>query len=123
MLAYDPMLPYFCGHDHRCFTDKHFALMTAIKNVEEHYVVVGLLEHLNTTLAVLEHFLPQYFKNAQVVFDKSPAFVQHRHESFWEMPVSDDSKRFMARNLVQEMQFYEYLKNRLFRQFDSINAI
>ena len=36
----------------------------AKENVEKHYAVVGLLEDLNKTLTVLEHYVPRFFKGA-----------------------------------------------------------
>ena len=33
-------------------------------NVEQHYAVVGVLEDLNKTLTVLEHYVPRFFKGA-----------------------------------------------------------
>ena len=33
-------------------------------NVESHYAVVGVLEDLNKTLTVLEHYVPRFFKGA-----------------------------------------------------------
>ena len=36
----------------------------AMHNVEQHYAVVGVLEDLNKTLTVLEHYVPRFFKGA-----------------------------------------------------------
>ena len=36
----------------------------AMENVEKHYAVVGILEDLNKTLTVLEHYVPRFFKGA-----------------------------------------------------------
>ena len=36
----------------------------AKENVEKHYAVVGVLEELNKTLTVLEHYVPRFFKGA-----------------------------------------------------------
>ena len=36
----------------------------AMENVEKHYAVVGILEELNKTLTVLEHYVPRFFKGA-----------------------------------------------------------
>lgn len=40
------------------------ALEKAKKNIEESYAVVGVLEHMNVTLQVLEAVLPQFFGGA-----------------------------------------------------------
>ena len=36
----------------------------AKENVEKYYAVIGLLEELNKTLTVLEHYVPVFFKGA-----------------------------------------------------------
>ena len=36
----------------------------AMQNVERHYAVVGVIEQLNKTLTVLEHYIPRFFKGA-----------------------------------------------------------
>ena len=36
----------------------------AKENVEKHYAVVGVLEELNMTLTVLDHYVPRFFKGA-----------------------------------------------------------
>ena len=40
------------------------AMKKAKENVEKHYAVVGVLEELNKTLTVLEHYVPRFFKGA-----------------------------------------------------------
>ena len=44
------------------------ALRLAKENVEKHYAVVGVLEELNKTLTVLEHYVPRFFKGAKDVY-------------------------------------------------------
>lgn len=45
-----------------------YALQKAKENVERNYAVVGVLEDLNTTLTVLEHYVPRFFKGAKAVY-------------------------------------------------------
>jgi len=53
---------FFCGMDTDCvpFNSK-VAIAKAKENVEKYYAVVGVLEDLNKTLTVLEHFVPRFF--------------------------------------------------------------
>ena len=44
------------------------ALQAAKYNLEKHYAVVGVLEELNKTLTVLEHYVPRFFKGAKDVY-------------------------------------------------------
>lgn len=53
---YNFFFPYFCRE-----LNNEAALRLAKKHVEEWYPVVGVLEEVNATLAVLQHHLPHYF--------------------------------------------------------------
>ena len=44
------------------------AMRKAKENVEKHYAVVGVLEELNKTLTVLEHYVPRFFKGAKDLY-------------------------------------------------------
>lgn len=48
----------------------HWAFEMAKANVERYYPVVGILEELNVTLAVLEKKLPYFFKGIQDMYHK-----------------------------------------------------
>ena len=57
------------------------ALRKAKENVEKHYAVVGVLEELNKTLTVLEHYIPRYFKGAKDVYwSKSQNSILEKHQ-------------------------------------------
>ena len=43
----------------------------AKENVEKHYAVVGVLEELNKTLTVLEHYVPRFFKGAKSLIKRN----------------------------------------------------
>ena len=55
-------LPLFRGFN------TEIAMRKAKENVERHYAVVGVLEELNKTLTVLEHYVPRFFKGALDVY-------------------------------------------------------
>lgn len=44
------------------------ALERAKLAVEKHYAVVGVLEDMNTTLTVLENYIPRFFQGATNVY-------------------------------------------------------
>lgn len=71
---------FFCGHHLDCLPfNTDGALERAKRAVEQHYAVVGVLEDMNTTLTVLEKYVPKFFSGASDVYwSKSPDFyVQH----------------------------------------------
>ena len=53
------------------------AMRKAKENVEKHYAVVGVLEELNKTLTVLEHYVPRFFKGAKDVYYSEYSSIQH----------------------------------------------
>ena len=58
----------FCGHDLACAAfNSEEVLQRAKANVDKFYPVVGVLENLNQSLAVMEHKLPHVFKGATKV--------------------------------------------------------
>jgi len=60
---------FFCGQDDDCTGfNTEVAMRKAKENVEKHYAVVGVLEELNKTLTVLEHYVPRFFKGAKDVY-------------------------------------------------------
>jgi len=48
------------------------ALERAKLAVEKHYAVVGVLEDINTTLTVLENYIPRFFQGATDVYYGKP---------------------------------------------------
>ena len=44
------------------------AMQKAKRNVEKYYAVVGVLEEMNKTLAVLEHYSPRFFAGAAEIY-------------------------------------------------------
>ena len=74
--------PTYC-HIPRGFNTE-IAMRKAKENVEKHYAVVGVLEELNKTLTVLEHYVPRFFKGAKDVYWskctwRSHHDLPHRH--------------------------------------------
>ena len=55
----DLQLTYFCGSHAQCANSSNpAALQLARHNLETRYSVVGVLEHFNTSIAVMEQYLP-----------------------------------------------------------------
>lgn len=60
---------FFCGHDDDCTPfNTQGALEKAKRAVEKHYAVVGVLEDLNSTLTVFEHYVPRFFEGASDIY-------------------------------------------------------
>ncbi|MBZ3877385.1 Uronyl 2-sulfotransferase, partial [Sciurus carolinensis] len=66
------IIPYFCGQHPRCREPGEWALERAKLNVNENFLLVGILEELEDVLLLLERFLPHYFKGVLSIY-KDPA--------------------------------------------------
>ena len=62
-------LSYFCGQNKFCKSPSTIkALNQALKNLEEGYLFVGILEDLDSTLKILEIILPDFFSNGYEIY-------------------------------------------------------
>ncbi|XP_075355142.1 uronyl 2-sulfotransferase isoform X3 [Mycteria americana] len=71
------IIPYFCGQHPRCREPGEWALERAKLNVNENFLLVGILEELEDVLLLLERFLPHYFKDVLSIY-KNPV-INHLH--------------------------------------------
>ncbi|XP_072360965.1 uronyl 2-sulfotransferase a isoform X4 [Scyliorhinus torazame] len=75
------IIPYFCGQHPKCRDPGEWALQKAKENLNENYLLVGILEELEDVLLLLERLLPHYFKDASAVYHSADAarlkFLQH----------------------------------------------
>ncbi|KAL6031559.1 hypothetical protein STEG23_006671, partial [Scotinomys teguina] len=62
------IIPYFCGQHPRCREPGEWALERAKLNVNENFLLVGILEELEDVLLLLERFLPHYFKDVLSIY-------------------------------------------------------
>ena len=93
----------------------------AVANVEQYYSVVGILELMPETLKVLESFVPSYFHGISEVYDNQ--FKKKRKNQNLSKPrVREDIKEMVAKNMSLEIKFYEFCKQRLYKQFLSVSS-
>ncbi|XP_018497330.1 uronyl 2-sulfotransferase [Galendromus occidentalis] len=107
------MVPYFCGHHQKCMVvNDEWALEQAKKNIERYYDVVGLVEMLAETIAVLEKRLPQFFSGASEILTRIGP-----HNVNLEKPSVDAAARNeLKQNLTNDMILYNFIRDRLLRQ-------
>lgn len=112
---------FFCGHSEKCTPFNTVgALERAKLAVEKHYAVVGVLEDINATLTVLENYIPRFFRGAtQVYHDQTHAFTSI-NRNFFKPPVSEEVKEIVRRNFTREVEFYQFCKQRLYRQLRAL---
>ncbi len=115
------------------------AMKKAKENVEKHYAVVGVLEELNKTLTVLEHYVPRFFKGALNTYwskyNFPPLSLQLMNNSFsdeikvyskinrniYKPPVAETTKDIVRQNFTREIEFFEYCRQRLHKQYLALN--
>jgi len=109
---------FFCGHsDHCTGFNTEIALRKAKENVEKHYAVVGVLEELNKTLTVLEHYVPRFFKGAKDVYWNEINVFSRINRNIYKPPVAEDTKNIVRKNFTREIEFFEFCKQRLHKQY------
>ncbi|CAD7083096.1 unnamed protein product [Hermetia illucens] len=113
---------FFCGHNRaECLPfNSRDVLQKAKTIVEEEYAVVGTWEEPNITLSVLEHYVPMFFKGiTEVYYNKKEKFDKVNKNSL-KKPVSDEVREMLRRNLTNEIEFYEFCKQRLHKQYKAL---
>ncbi|KAG8041007.1 hypothetical protein G9C98_001995 [Cotesia typhae] len=112
---------FFCGHSEKCMPFNTVgALERAKLSVEKHYAVVGVLEDINTTLTVLENYIPQFFEGAtELYWDEMNSFKKINRNSF-KPPVSEAIKEMVRKNFTREIEFYQFCRQRLHRQLRAL---
>ncbi|XP_028134157.1 heparan sulfate 2-O-sulfotransferase pipe [Diabrotica virgifera virgifera] len=109
---------FFCGHHPDCLPfNTQGALERAKRAVERNYAVVGVLEDLNTTLTVLEHYVPRFFKGATDVYYNEISRYHPINKNNFKPPVSEEIKELVRKNFTKEIEFYEFCKQRLHKQY------
>jgi len=113
---------FFCGQEDECTgLNTEVALRRAKENVEKHYAVVGVLEELNKTLTVLEHYIPRYFKGAKDVYWNDVNVLSKINRNIYKPPVAEETKNIVRKNFTRELEFFEFCKQRLHKQYLALN--
>ena len=87
--------------------------------MDKHFAVVGLLEEWDKSLKVLEHFVPRYFEGSTELFatGKVDKVV---NKNLYKPKTSALVREMIAKNITREIEFYNYCKQRLHKQYLSI---
>ena len=92
------------------------ALALAKRNVEKYYAVVGVLEKMQESLEVLENYVPAFFKNAHNMYQKMLKDT-HINRNKQKPKVPQYVKNLLRSNFTLEIEFFEFCKQRLFKQY------
>jgi len=106
---------YFCECDSSMSEED--MIRKAMYTVENDYSVVGVLEMFNTTLDVLDAYIPGWFQGARRFYPEVTVYNHNPHPL-----VSTKAQDLMKERLKYDIEFYEFLKQRLLKQKEKIRA-
>ncbi|KRF98515.1 uncharacterized protein Dwil_GK27969 [Drosophila willistoni] len=114
---------FFCGMNQKlCMPfNSEAAMQKAKRTVEADYAVVGTWEDTNITLAVLEAYIPRYFRNAKVAYYLGKERLSRVNRNNVTRIVSDETRQILRHNLTNEIEFYEFCKQRLYLQYAALS--
>lgn len=92
-------------------------MQRAKRNVEEHYAVVGTWEDTNTTLSVLEGYIPRFFAGAKEEYYILRGELGDVNRNSFRPTLSDKARALLSRNLTREIEFYQFTRHRLYKQY------
>ncbi|SPP76578.1 heparan sulfate 2-O-sulfotransferase pipe-like isoform X2 [Drosophila guanche] len=114
---------FFCGMNQKlCMPfNSAVAMQKAKRTVESEYAVVGTWEDTNITLSVLEAYIPRYFRNAKVAYYLGKDRLSRVNRNNVTRIVSDETRMILRKNLTNEIEFYEFCKQRLYLQYAALS--
>ncbi|KAH8373489.1 hypothetical protein KR009_011076 [Drosophila setifemur] len=114
---------FFCGMNQKlCMPfNSEMAMQKAKRTVESEYAVVGTWEDTNITLSVLEAYIPRFFRNAKVAYYLGKDRLSRVNRNNVTRIVSDDTRVILRKNLTNEIEFYEFCKQRLYLQYAALS--
>ncbi|XP_034484056.1 heparan sulfate 2-O-sulfotransferase pipe isoform X3 [Drosophila innubila] len=110
---------FFCGqHSKLCMPFNSLeAMQRAKRNVEKRYAVVGTWEDTNTTLSVLETYIPRFFAGAREEYYAMQGHMENVNRNALRPTISEMARLALSRNLTHEIEFYQFARQRLNKQF------
>ena len=115
-------LSYFCGYGPGCSDAGNVtALQMAMAAVEQEYSVVGVVEDRKRSLAVMEAFLPRWFRGVVSLQRKGKRNDKKEMVNPHPEP-GEEVRRVLRQRLNLDFTFYEWVKQRLDIQWKSIQA-
>ena len=114
----DSTLPFLCGDSEVCRTMGHpQAVQATIQNIEQNYLVVGVLDMLEETVTVLECLMPDMMAGLVEAFRTSEVKKKSKHARMPAAVMSNEARDVMRTRLGPEYQVYQHVRQRLARQY------
>ena len=139
----EQQLTFFCGSAPECkVVGSRAALQKAKYNAEKYYSVIGVVSDLESSLSVMEHYLPKYFSGVSQIYrqmgisnlknaGKDSKSLLHgsnkpqfkKNETPNKKELSHEARAILAANMTLEYEFYLFVKERLRQQKRSIGVV
>jgi len=112
-------VPYLCGMAEFCGSaTSDRAANQAIRNIDNHYLVVGILEKMEMTLAVFKHLLPDIFKEVNL---EDVGHRNHHSNSTGKEMLNPKIRKILQKRLKGEYRVYRHAIQKLENQYKQIN--
>jgi len=107
----DLQLTYFCGSKMECGDPQSKAtLQMAMLNLEKRFAVVGVMEHFDTSIAMMEAILPRWFRGARQAAGSGDS--SRKNENQHPAP-SLRTVEILRERLANDITFYNFAVQRL----------
>ena len=113
-------IAFFCGMHPDCnYFEGEKALQRAKDNVQKYYASVAVLEEMNKSLYVFENYIPRFFRNARKFYEKLMKETKERgvNKNLYKPKMSKELRNQLMQNFTLEIDFYEFCKARLQKQY------
>ncbi|XP_064411418.1 uronyl 2-sulfotransferase a [Latimeria chalumnae] len=107
------VIPFFCGQHPKCREPGLWALERAKQNVNENFLLVGILEELEDVLLILERLLPHYFKDVISIY-KSPGYKKlgNMTVTVKKQTPSPEAIQVLYQRMKYEYDFYYFVREK-----------
>ncbi|KAK4298991.1 hypothetical protein Pmani_028698 [Petrolisthes manimaculis] len=92
------------------------ALQEAKRVVSEEYSVVGLVEHMDLSLTLMETLVPRYFTGAVRIYKKIKKVDNNININHQKPQVPLAVKKKLVHMFSNDMDLYNFVEQRLFQQ-------
>ena len=115
---------FFCGFGPECNKCDQPMLNLAMQHIEKFYPVVGLVEQMNITVAVLEKMNPAFYSGAYEAFVKDlEEYTANRGTQYETASSSVMTDQTVRARYAVEYELYNFISKRLYAQYEKLKSI
>ncbi|XP_063851113.1 uncharacterized protein LOC135094708 [Scylla paramamosain] len=113
----ETVITYFCGHHEACkMVGSSEALQRAKQVVAQRYSVVGLVGHMEMSLQLMETLIPGFLKGALDFYYNIKKKKEKVNKNSHKPAVPREVQQELRRRMGHDVDFYNFLRQRLFLQ-------